>query len=156
MPLTMIYCYWLSLGTLAQTALWCTERVRLEAGIMVLGLLVNVGLNAWLIPHWGLTGAVLGTSAANALCLAGVLSINHGLGWRCDRGLLAVTLMPLLLLLGPGRALLCAVLLVYAIVRYEWVFDADEKRELDSVLQAIRSRWVARANRANAESAVAG
>jgi O-antigen/teichoic acid export membrane protein len=144
MPLTMVYCFWLSLITVAQLALWCSERVRWVAIATSIGLLANVAFNAALIPVWGLTGAVVATSGANVVCLAALLACNQRAGWPVDRGLVLVCAAPLILLLGPVSSLACALLLGYAIARYEWVFSAAEKRQLDRVLQAIRSRLFGR------------
>jgi O-antigen/teichoic acid export membrane protein len=145
MPLTMVYCYWLSLITVAQLALWCTERVRMVAIATCIGLLANIAFNASLIPMWGLTGAVVATTAANAVCLATLLLCNQRAGWQVDRGLVLVCVAPLILVLGTVPAILCALLLAYAIVRYEWVFTAAEKEQLDQVVQAARSRLLRRA-----------
>ncbi|MBN2193934.1 MAG: polysaccharide biosynthesis C-terminal domain-containing protein [Polyangiaceae bacterium] len=60
-------------GGLAQTALLMSGRSRLELVNNLLINLVNVALNAVLIPVWGIYGAAIGTSAS--LTVFGVLRV---------------------------------------------------------------------------------
>ncbi len=141
--MTMVYCFWYSMVIVAQDSLWCSEKVRLAAVAMLVGLIANVILNWICIPLWGLHGAVLATTGANAACLIAMLSITHRQGWPVDRGLASVCAMPIVLLLGPTAATSCWILLMVGVVRYEWVFAKEEKVELAQYASAAWHRILA-------------
>lgn len=105
LPWTLMYCIWGSLAVVATNYLWCAERARLASLALALGLLLNLALGAWLLPHCGLSGAVWGTSAANLFMLAAIYGAACKSGMRCDPGVCLAALAPLAFLGGEWFAL---------------------------------------------------
>jgi O-antigen/teichoic acid export membrane protein len=134
LPWALIYCAWFSLALLAETYLWCAERPRLACLIYAIGLAANIGLAIFLLPHWGLLGAMVATAAGNALVLLLSLGINERLKMQRDAAVWLICALPLALPLGagPSAALLAAVLLVAW--RGTWIFTAAEKQMLVEAL----------------------
>lgn len=100
LPWTLALCVWFGMVMLAQQYLWCAERTRWVCVALAVGLAINVGLNIFLLPRWGLHGAVWGTTIANGMTLLMILAMNCRLGFCCDRGLGLALLAPLMLPLG--------------------------------------------------------
>ncbi|MCC6510756.1 MAG: lipopolysaccharide biosynthesis protein [Pirellulaceae bacterium] len=102
LPLALLQCIWMSLFLLAQTYLFCVEKGRHVAGILVVGLIVNALLNYPLIMAFGLAGSVGATTLASGLILACVLwriSVDGGsLGWRTTLLCFLPALLSLLML----------------------------------------------------------
>jgi O-antigen/teichoic acid export membrane protein len=85
------------------------DRMRLEALIMAGAVMLNIGLNLFLIPRYGLTGAASATVAAQGLTVVAGLIVVNRLGirlslWPLTRIFLAAAVMGLALLaVGPDR-----------------------------------------------------
>lgn len=134
LPWTLTYCIWGSLAVVATNYLWCAERARLASLALAVGLFASLGLNAWLLPRYGLSGAVLATSAANLTMLAAMYSAAWRCGMRFDSGLCVVSLTPAAIALGPlpGLAMLFALALFACSGKV--VFNRVEKQKL---IQAV-------------------
>lgn len=107
MPLAFTFSIWAGLIALAQNYLWVAERGKLVGWALAVGLAVNLGLNAWLLPRFGLGGAVAATAFSHLVVLLGIyLAMQHS-GYRSDVTLVWVTLLPATLLAGPLAAVVC-------------------------------------------------
>ncbi len=90
LPWTLIYCTWFGLWLVMQDYLLCAEKARLASAALACGLVLNVLLNLVLLPRLGLEGAVLSTTAANALSLGLICLFNRRLGFHLDKGAMLV------------------------------------------------------------------
>ncbi len=107
MPMAFVFCIWAALTTIGQDYFWVIERGRLVTASMGIGLLVNLGMNYWLLPIWGLHGAVLATLCAHGVVMIMLWIAMARYGYGLDRTTLYVSLMPATLLAGPWVAMLC-------------------------------------------------
>ncbi|MGH7139778.1 MAG: lipopolysaccharide biosynthesis protein [Pirellulales bacterium] len=142
LPWTLMYCIWGSLAVVATNYLWCAERAKLACLSILLGLIINVALGAWLLPRYGLHGAAWGTSVANFAILGALHIAAWTCGMRFDRGVFLAALAPLALLAGPGAAL--SVLFLFAVLawRTSWLLTADEQRHLIETLRHFTRRFI--------------
>ncbi len=134
LPWTLTYCVWFGLSLVAQTYLWCAEKAKLASIALLVGLVANVLLNCLLLPVWGLLGAVLATTVANGVALAGILAFNRRCGMRIHSGTWLAMLLPILL--GFGALPATVVLAVLGVTAWytDWWFDADEKSQLTRLI----------------------
>ncbi len=140
LPLTMVYCIWLSLLTVGQDYLWVAEKGRFALCAIAIGLTVNLVANGLMIPVWGVWGAVIATSIANLVAVSVCMMFNHLLGCHTDRGIWIALFVPLLLLLPPlsGALILTAVLL--AAFKTGWLFTSREAKQFSAAHQKIRDK----------------
>lgn len=140
LPCTLTYGAWFGVYAVAVTYLWCAERPGLASLPLVLGLFLNVALNALLLPRFGLPGAVWSTTVANLAALAMALQFCRAMGMRIDRGTWTTSLAIATLCLGPWIALAAFALIVRAALLDDRVFTRQEKREFaESLALAARS-----------------
>ncbi len=130
LPWTLAYCTWFGLFALAQNYLFCAERAGLSCIALLTGLFVNIGLNLLLLPTWGLHGAVWATAVANLSSLLLVIAFSAAAGMRIHRGTWLLALAPIAVGGGPLAALAMLFFLGVAACCGNWLFDADEKRQL--------------------------
>lgn len=107
LPLTCIFCCWSSLAFIAQGYLWCAERGSVVAAIVGGALVLNIVLNALLLPPLGLPGAVWATLLSNLALLLGVLAAMRARGYPLDLSSVWVVLLPATLLAGPLATAAC-------------------------------------------------
>ena len=85
LPLALLQCIWMSLFMLAQTYLFCIEKGKHVAVILLFGLCLNAALNYPLIAAFGLAGSVAATTIASGVIFALVLQRlsreGQSLGW---------------------------------------------------------------------------
>ncbi|HVX13760.1 MAG TPA: lipopolysaccharide biosynthesis protein [Pirellulales bacterium] len=143
LPWTLTYFIWGSLAVVATNYLWCAERARLASFALLVGLIVNVSLSAWLLPRYGLSGAVWATSAANFTMLALMYASAWSCGMRFDRGVCLSALAPIALIGGLGTSLSMLLLLVLAFCHESLLFTPEERQSLTSVVR----RWTRRPGR---------
>jgi O-antigen/teichoic acid export membrane protein len=136
LPLTLAYCTWNGVAIVAMTYLWCAERTGLSTLPMGIALALNVLLNLVLVPRMGLTGAVVGTTIANSICLASTLWLNHRVGMRIDRGTIALAVLPVTLLFGTEVAIATLVGVLACAVFTSTLFNEREKQQFED----LRSR----------------
>ena len=103
LPWTLVYCCWFGLSQVLQNYLLCAEKARLASTSLAFGLALSVPLNILLLPRLGLEGAVLATTAANALSLGLVCLFNSHLGFHLDDGAKLTLVLPMLFCLGRGH-----------------------------------------------------
>ncbi|MEZ6136686.1 MAG: lipopolysaccharide biosynthesis protein [Pirellulaceae bacterium] len=134
LPIALIQATWVSLFFMSQTYMLCAERGKQLALLLIVGLCINLMLNALLIPRFGLLGAVIATSSANLLALLAVL-------WRISQrqgqlgyGTVILCLAPLSLLPGPAFGLVALLLIVSIAGRTSWLLSATDRAAIDAVV----------------------
>jgi O-antigen/teichoic acid export membrane protein/peptidoglycan/xylan/chitin deacetylase (PgdA/CDA1 family) len=130
LPLTLTYCTWFGISSLAQNYLWCAEKARLGGFAFLVGLVLNVGLNLLLLPRLGLTGAALATAAANLVVLAMILGLSCRLGFRLDAGVCTILAIPLVFWLGSWVTLIVLAAIGLEAWLTDRIFSGDEKQQL--------------------------
>src|SRR4051794_20765983 len=138
MPWTITYCIWYSLLLVAQNYVWCAEKAKLGVLPVVAGLAMNIAINLFLVPAWGLLGAVVSTTVATGSALALMYWINRRAGMRLDLGMVVLSVAPASL----GGGVLCAtavfLLLVVAVPFSRTLVTQDER---DSLVAFGQSYW---------------
>lgn len=137
LPWTLTYCVFYSLMSIALTYLWCVERTRLCSLPLGIGLVANIGLNFWLLPIYGLLGAVIATTLATIVALASLLFIELKNGMTFHRGTLLLAAVPIALCMGVVPATLALALVFTAALTTEVLLSSDDRTEL---WQAIHER----------------
>ena len=140
LPLTLTYCAFNGLAVVALTYLWCAERTFLSAVPMAVALIANVCLNMMLVPRYGLAGAVVGTTIANAACLVTVYWLSRLIGMQFDFGTLALSALPAALIGGPEMAVPVLAVTIAAICNCPSLFSQREREELSE----WRNAWIRR------------
>jgi O-antigen/teichoic acid export membrane protein len=130
LPMTLVYCIWLSLSTVGQSYIWVAEKGRLMMFISTIALVSNLVLNALLIPTAGLWGAVFATTVACLILMTLILAVNRLLGCPTDKGVWITAALPLALLLPIPIMLTVAVVILYVGIRSQLIFTNDEKKRL--------------------------
>jgi O-antigen/teichoic acid export membrane protein len=140
MPMALIYCCFSASSVLLQNYFWCAEKGRVVGMITALGLVVNLLLNLWWVPCFGLSGAMTATAISGfAILLLTLLSLRMvkiRFGWP----FYLIGMLPVLLLFGPAIAMLGAVIIVMLTSRTSSIFDEAEKRMLDLSLLPVLSK----------------
>jgi O-antigen/teichoic acid export membrane protein len=144
LPMTLVYCIWFGLATVSQDYLWVAEKGKWTALAIFSGLAVNLLLNWFLIPVYGVHGAVLATTLSNAALITFLLGLNHAFGCKTDAGVWICVLVPLFLLLSPAIALTLSVIVTAIGFRSNLIFHASEKAEIAILVQKMAKRfgWV--------------
>jgi PST family polysaccharide transporter len=139
LPWTLAYCVWFGTIAVAQNYLWCAERAALGSLALLVGLLLSIGLNLFLLPRFGLEGAVWATSAANLATLLLTYQFSRSSGMHIDPGTWILSLIPVFLGLGPWISLVVLIAVSMTAATGERVFSREEKRQLlDSAAHALR------------------
>jgi peptidoglycan biosynthesis protein MviN/MurJ (putative lipid II flippase) len=125
-----MYCTWFGLWLVVQNYLLCAEKARLASAALACGLLLSILLNLVLLPRLGLEGAVLSTTAANALTLGLTCLFNRRLGFHLDRGGVLVMLLPAVLCLGTGAAVLMLLAVAAGATWTDRLLSLAEKRQI--------------------------
>ena len=141
LPLTLVYCIWFSLYTVGQDYLWVAEKGKLATMAVGTGLVTNILLNVLLIPSFGLWGAVMATTIGNLLAIVLILALNHVSGCKTDVGMWLIAAIPLVLLLTPWIASVVLILVCVLGFQTSWIFNEQEKIQLDSTWQNYRAKF---------------
>ena len=104
------------------------------------GLIANFLFGIVLIGPFGIMGVVISTLIGNAVVLAGVLfvSIRHGL--KIDVGIYVIALALLAVCLGKWFTFLAVVTLIPVAILTPLVFDAKQKKWVNSKILSYRDR----------------
>ena len=137
LPLTLVYCIWFAIVTIAQDYLWIAEKGKWATLISGAALVVNILMNLILIPSFGLQGAVVATACGSATLVAFVLAMNHRFGCRADIGIWFCAALPLLLLLSKALAVVAIAAVGLACLSTNLILNDEEKSDL---LNKIRER----------------
>ncbi len=140
MPLTMVYCIWISIAIVGQDFLWIREKGRWANAVFAGGLVVNLVLNASLIPTYGLWGAVIATALANGIVLVALFWMNAHFGCRLSSACWWTSAIPLVLLLPPWPACVATASIVILAASTTFYFSADERRQFHQLIQTARTR----------------
>ncbi len=118
------------------------ERPQMSLFAVIAGLVVNVGLNLWLIPPLGTTGAALAAVFSMVTVVAVLLIQNLLAGFYLDWRSLAVLGLLALPALQSRRLLLVAYPVLIAMVIWTpWVLSNDEKNLIvDRVKRALSGK----------------
>src|SRR6056297_3063110 len=131
LPAAFVFCSWSALIAIAQDYLCVVERAKWVAIALAIGLIANLGLNAWLIPIWGLPGAVTATLIANGVVGAGVWIGMVACGYGADRSTAFVAILPATLLAGPAVSVTAvAVTLMASAQARTWIAESVETIEV--------------------------
>jgi len=159
LPMTLTYCLWGAQSSVAQNYLWCAEKARLASLSLLVGLIVNILLNLWWLPKWGLHGAVAATMFGTATALVLVFAANRSLGMKLDRGAAVASMLPGLICFGPIVATVTLVAIAAIGLSTNWLLAAEERRTIVAALvgylrpveravQALRERFSRKASSA--------
>jgi O-antigen/teichoic acid export membrane protein len=91
------------------------HRLGLETVIIAVGVLVNIGLNLYLIPRYGIEGAAAATIAGEAVILVGAfitlarLGIRPSIRYSIPAVLAAILLAGVLLLIPSPRPVIASI-----------------------------------------------
>jgi O-antigen/teichoic acid export membrane protein len=140
LPWTLSYCVWYSLLLVAQNYIWCAEKTRLSTIPLAVGLAINIGLNAALIPAWALWGAVVSTTAATGSATAVLYWINHRAGMRLEPGMVLLSFAPVALCGGPWCGTALVLLLAAALPFSKTLLTQNERRALREIGQSLLLR----------------
>lgn len=128
LDVTLVFSVWFSMFTVAQIYLWVAEKGRIVFALSTVGLAVNLGLNALLIPIFGLWGAVLATTSATLGCLIAALLANNWIGNPTPRSVWLASALPLVVVF-PVWVASAVTLSVIALARFTTlIFNEDEKQ----------------------------
>jgi len=134
LPMTLCYCLWGAQSSVAQNYLWCAEKARLASASLLAGLIVNILLNLWWLPKWGLHGAVAATMLGTATALMLTLAANSALGMRLDRGVAVASMLPALVCLGPIVAIITLVAIGAIGLTTNLLLNTAERRTVTAAL----------------------
>jgi PST family polysaccharide transporter len=154
LPWTLTYCLWFAMFGIAGKYLLCREKAYLGSAALLVGLVVNVGLNLVLLPRFGLLGAVLATTAANLVALLLISTFSCLLGFRMDAGTWVALALPAVVCLGPWVALVVLIAVAVEATVRDRLLSGEEKRQLVDTLLDYRERL--RAFRLSPKSAPSG
>ena len=137
--LTMVYCTWFGLMLIAQNYLWVVEKGKWIALSIGAGLLINLVLNWLLIPHYGVSGAVVATASSNAILLVMIYLFSKLEGASLGAGVWYCSLIPMTLLFPMPMAIAITCVIVLAGWKTTLIFEDDEKTEIaDMVMSKLR------------------
>ena len=129
LPITLLYCIWFSLINLYSIYLLIIEKGKWIFAVIGTGLLVNLTLNALLIPQLGLWGAVLATTVSMLMTLVAMLGSNHFFGLNVERGVVLTAALPIVVMLSPLTAV-AAMLTIIAIALFTKLLFSQEEKAL--------------------------
>ncbi len=130
LPWALVFCTWFGLSLFAQNYLLCAERAGLVGAALAAGLGLNVLLNIELLPRFGLHGAVLSTTAANALTLLMICWFNRRHGFRLDRGAMLVLVLPVAIWFGPWASAAALLIVCFDAAWGRILLSGEERRQL--------------------------
>ncbi|HEX4414646.1 MAG TPA: lipopolysaccharide biosynthesis protein [Lacipirellulaceae bacterium] len=141
MPWTMTYCVWYSLFLVAQNYAWCAEKAKLAMLPLIAGLLVNVAIDLFLIPTWGLLGAVVGTTVATGIATAMLYWINRSAGMELQSGTLLLSLAPLALCSGALGGTMIVLLIAISLPFSKTLVTSHERAEIHALIGQLLKIW---------------
>lgn len=147
LPWTLAASVWFSLLLVAQTYVWCAEKSHRAAAPLAVGLVANVLLNLWLLPLWGLAGAVVATAIATLVALLGQLEVNRRTGMPVHGSTLLLAFAPALLATNASAAAIGAVLIVGAAIGGHGLFRVKERAKIAAALEERLGRLAIRRRR---------
>lgn len=141
LPWTLTGCVISSIYVVSQNYLWCAERPRLAALPLAVGLAINVLLNLFMIPAWGLHGAVIATGVATIFCLGIILYLSHKHGMSLDIGTWLACAVPITLAWGVMASAVALVAFMILALASNMVFTPYDRQQMATGI----TRGIARA-----------
>ena len=141
LPWTLVYCTWFGMMLVAQNYLLCAEKAGLVSIALASGLGLNVLLNLILLPRYGLEGAVLSTTVANAVSLGLICLFNRRLGFHLDDGAKLILMLPILICFSPWLAALALAVVAVDAIWADRLLSPDEKKQLAEGLAEYHKRF---------------
>jgi polysaccharide transporter, PST family len=132
--LSLVQCIWASVHIIGSSYLFCAERANRHSINLVLGLFVSVGLNWFLIYHYGLIGAVTSTLIANLAVMFLTFRSMHQFGCPIERRTILFAVLPAVLLLGPTISAIVVVGLFFIASRTEWLLSKEDRQDIDALI----------------------
>jgi polysaccharide transporter, PST family len=151
LALALAYASWSGMAAIARNYLWCAEKASLVSLAYLAGLLASVGLNLFLVPRFGLVGAVQGTCVAHVVVLLVIYGCNWRHGMRLDFGVWLVSTLPFALWFGAWTTFAVLMVVALASIGGNLVFGPAEKAEM----MAGAGRYVVRLKRQLGRGALA-
>jgi O-antigen/teichoic acid export membrane protein len=142
LPMTMAYCIWCGLWSVAHNYLWCRERAWVISATVLVGLVVNTLLNFWWLPVWGLSGAVAATAVANLVTLFLVMWICHLMGMRYAPSTWLAMAAPAILCTGGPIAVVVTTSWIVVGVFGGWLLDEQQRSRLMRMGRSLREEPV--------------
>ena len=128
MPMTFVFCIWISLGNIGQDYLWVAEKGKWVAAAIAVGFALNIAMNFYLLPIWGLHGAVVATLVSNGVVLVGMWLAMKRFGFPLDQSTIVITLLPATLLMGPWITLVAVAMVCVGTVQTRtWCSEAIDQ-----------------------------
>jgi len=134
LPCTLAYCAWFGIFAVAQNYLWCAERAALSSLPLLVGFLLNVGLNLIWLPTYGLPGAVAATTVANLVAMLLTFEFSRRHGMQVDLGTWITALAIGALCFGPWVGLTALIAVSLATIFSDRLLTGPEKHELRKTL----------------------
>ncbi len=134
MPQALLHCCLTAMAFLMQNYFWCAERGKTVGIIFAIGLFLNIALNAWWVPVYGLQGAITATSFAGGAILLMTLFEMQRQGVRLGKSCIMFVLLPLCILFGSLPAAIVLSVFIVLMGRTDWFFSDQEKRSLDQAI----------------------
>lgn len=134
LPIGMMQVTWSGLAMIAANYLLCAEKVRQNAIVLAVCLLLNIALNWPLILWLGLSGAAMATAAANAVLYLLICWRLHREGCAINRKTLIIGCLPLSLILGVYMTSLIFLLLAIVCGRTNWLLSDDDRQSIDQAV----------------------
>ena len=130
LPWTMAFCIWGGYSVIVRAYLLCIEKAALATIGPLIGLLVNVVLNFFLLPRYGLSGAVWATTIGNVLAMLLSVFYSSNYGMKLQSGTYIVGLLPCCLLLDTPAATGCVIGILFLALTRDWLLSEQEKSDL--------------------------
>ncbi len=144
LPLTLVYCIWSSMFWMWQTYLWVAEKGKLVFAVTGIGLVANIILNAALIPHMELWGAVIATATATLISLILLGFANRMAGSVSDHRIWLLAAFPVVILFPLWLASLSAIAVLVTTWKTTWVLNEQEKGIAVEYAQSLKAKVLGR------------
>jgi len=140
LPVVLVCAFYFGLAYVGRAYLWCTERAHLVALSFMFGLIINVVLNYFWLPIYGLPGAIWATSTGALAIFLLTLALSRVHGLRVSYSTCLVCMAPMAIAFGWRAGSLTAALLGLMLVATNAVLTRSEKQALlDHLADAART-----------------
>lgn len=138
----LMFAIFQTIGTTISGFVILIEKTYILPVSHVLGLGANLALNLFLIPKYGILGAAMACTISSAFIVVVLMAWLAREGLKISWSTLAVSVLPLLLLLSGPPAILLALALLLVILRTDWVLDGSERKLLFSQLDRVKAKFL--------------
>ncbi len=131
---------WLGVAFMASQYLMCAEKGKWASLTLAITVGVNIGLNAILVPRFGLQGVVWATAAANLSLVVMTLYLIKRWGMNLDHRIWYLSAFPILLPISSWLPLLFAGCVCLIRPLRTSLFDEPELSQMNAQLQKVATR----------------